>query len=201
MMSSVYVIDIATTLLYWLRTPCDLVFNQSSSIASSWSGRRVYWNYSAPEKRKNCSRVVLRRPCVSPRFEVWRRLHAIDATRVHLTMAWVVSFPNSSHFGPRRATATRRAGWRRARDPVHKSNCRGASPPLLNHGSHAIDATPARWRGGVGLTPLDWVITAASPQRNDLVKSYRVHPTHRLICAQARARTPRQITEDGRRFL
>ena len=51
---------------------------------------------------------------------------------------------------------------------VHKSNCRGASPPLLNHGSHAIDATPARWRGGVGLTPLDWVITAASPQRNDL---------------------------------
>ena len=33
--------------------------------------------------------------------------------------------------------------------PVHKSNCRGASPPLLNHGLHAIDATPARWRGGV----------------------------------------------------
>ena len=28
--------------------------------------------------------------------------------------------------------------------PVHKSNCRGAS-----HGLHAIDATPARWRGGV----------------------------------------------------
>ena len=35
---------------------------------------------------------------------------------------------------------------------VHKSNCRGASPPLLNHGlqsrPHAIDATPARWCGG-----------------------------------------------------
>jgi fructose-specific component phosphotransferase system IIB-like protein len=29
--------------------------------------------------------------------------------------------------------------------PVHKSNCRGTSPPLLNHDLHAIDATPARW--------------------------------------------------------
>ena len=32
---------------------------------------------------------------------------------------------------------------------VHKSNFGGASPPLLNHGLHAIDVTPARWRGGV----------------------------------------------------
>ena len=32
---------------------------------------------------------------------------------------------------------------------VHKSNCRGASSPLLNHDLHAIDATPARWRGVV----------------------------------------------------
>jgi hypothetical protein len=32
---------------------------------------------------------------------------------------------------------------------VHKSNCRGATPPLLNHDLHAIDATPARWRGVV----------------------------------------------------
>ena len=30
-----------------------------------------------------------------------------------------------------------------------KSNCRGASPPLLNHGLHAIDATSARRRCGV----------------------------------------------------
>ena len=30
-----------------------------------------------------------------------------------------------------------------------KIKCRGAFPPLLNHGLHAIDATPARWRGGV----------------------------------------------------
>jgi hypothetical protein len=70
-------------------------------------------------------------------------------------------------------------------DAVHKSSCRCASPPLLNHGLHAIDATPARWRGGVGLTQLDSVITAASSPIKDFVKNYRVHPTHWLICAQA----------------
>ena len=32
------------------------------------------------------------------------------------------------------------------RGPVHKSNCRDASPPRLNHDLHAIDATPAQWR-------------------------------------------------------
>ena len=32
---------------------------------------------------------------------------------------------------------------------VHNSNRRGASPPLLDHDLHAIDATPARWRGVV----------------------------------------------------
>ena len=32
---------------------------------------------------------------------------------------------------------------------MHKSNRRGASPPLLEHDLHAIDATPARWRGVV----------------------------------------------------
>ena len=32
---------------------------------------------------------------------------------------------------------------------MQQSNCRGASRPLLNHGLHAINATPARWRGGV----------------------------------------------------
>ena len=32
---------------------------------------------------------------------------------------------------------------------VHKSICGDASPLRLNHDFHAIDATPARWRGGV----------------------------------------------------
>ena len=36
---------------------------------------------------------------------------------------------------------------------VHKSNCRDASPPRLNHDLHTIDATLARWRGRGGLSP------------------------------------------------
>ena len=36
----------------------------------------------------------------SRRFEVLRRLHFLNTTRVHLTMTWVVSFPTLSHFGP-----------------------------------------------------------------------------------------------------
>ena len=42
---------------------------------------------------------------------------------------------------------------------------------------HAIDATPARWRGDAGSSPLDRTRTAASSPRNDCVKNYRVHPT------------------------
>ena len=48
----------------------------------------------------------------------------------------------------------------------------------------AFVATPARWRGGVGLSPLDGASTAASSPRNDLVKNYQVHPTHWLISTQ-----------------
>ena len=49
---------------------------------------------------------------------------------------------------------------------------------------HAIDATPARWRGDAGSSPLDRARTAASSPRNDLVKNCRVHPTHWLISTQ-----------------
>ena len=49
---------------------------------------------------------------------------------------------------------------------------------------HAIDAKPARWRGGAGSSPLDGASMAASSPRNDLVKNYRVHPTHWLISTQ-----------------
>ena len=49
---------------------------------------------------------------------------------------------------------------------------------------HAIDATPARWRGDAGSSPLDGASTAASSPRNDLVKNCRVHPTHWLISTQ-----------------
>ncbi len=57
--------------------------------------------------------------------------------------------------------------------PVHKSNCCDASPPRLNHDLHTIKATPARWRGRGGLSPLDAVSTVASSPRMDLVKNYR----------------------------
>ncbi len=53
---------------------------------------------------------------------------------------------------------------------------------IFSHGpistSNAIDATPARRRGGVDSSPLDGASTAASSSRNDLVKNYRVHPTY-----------------------
>ena len=52
---------------------------------------------------------------------------------------------------------------------------------------HAIDATPARWRGDAGSSPLDRARTAASSPRNDFVKNYRVHPRHRLISTQDNA--------------
>ena len=57
---------------------------------------------------------------------------------------------------------------------------------VLNHRVvlHAIDATPARWRGGAGSSPLDRARMAASSPRNDLVKNCRVHPTHWLISTQ-----------------
>ena len=43
----------------------------------------------------------------SRRPAVLRCLHAIDATRVHQTRSWVVSFSNLGRFGPRRAIESR----------------------------------------------------------------------------------------------
>ena len=42
---------------------------------------------------------------------------------------------------------------------------------VLNHrvDLHATDATPARWRGDVGSSPLDGASAATSSPRNDLV--------------------------------
>ena len=48
----------------------------------------------------------------SRRPAVLRCLHAIDATRVHQTRSWVVSFLILGPFGPRRVTAMLRAGQR-----------------------------------------------------------------------------------------
>jgi len=67
---------------------------------------------------------------------------------------------------------------------VWKSNVTAHLRPRPNHDLHAIDATPARRRGGVDSSPLDGASTAASSSRNDLVENYRVHPTHCLISTQ-----------------
>ena len=61
--------------------------------------------------------------------------------------------------------------------PVWKSKFYGAF--VLNHRVvlHAIDATPARWRGDAGSSPLDRDRSAASSPRNDLVKNCRAPDT------------------------
>jgi hypothetical protein len=71
--------------------------------------------------------------------------------------------------------------------PVWKSKFYGAF--VLNHRVvlHAIDATPARWRGDAGSSPLDEASTAASSPRKYLMKNCRVHPTHWLISTQVHA--------------
>ena len=76
---------------------------------------------------------------------------------------------------------------------------------VLNHivVLHAIDATPARWRGHPSSSPLDRARMAASSPRNDLVKNCRVHLTHWLISTQALARRKLEVVarEDGRPAL
>ena len=56
---------------------------------------------------------------------------------------------------------------------VWKSKFYGAFVPNRRVVLHAIDATPARWRGDAGSSPLDRARTAASSPRNDLVKCTR----------------------------
>ena len=59
---------------------------------------------------------------------------------------------------------------------------------VLNHivVLHAIDATPARWRGDADSSPLDGTSAATPSLRNDLVKNCRVHLTHWLISTQVK---------------
>ena len=86
---------------------------------------------------------------------------------------------------------------RHGREAVWKSKFYGAFVLNRRVVLHAIDATPTRWRGDAGSSPLDRARTAASSPRN-LVKNCRVHPTHWLISTQARS--PRGSTRRRRRF-
>jgi len=67
------------------------------------------------------------------------------------------------HFGVSFAAAPE-STFRRRRTRLHQTRS-----------GHAIDATPARWRGDAGSSPLDRARTAAPSPRNDLVKNRRVH--------------------------
>ena len=82
---------------------------------------------------------------------------------------------------------------------VHRRQFRARLPPVEPPAAprHArrcsvrksnVDATPARWRGGLGLSLIDSASAATPSPRNDLVKNHRVHPTHWLICAQVGGR-------------
>jgi hypothetical protein len=72
----------------------------------------------------------------SPRFEVLRRLHAIDATRVHRTMTWMVSFSN---LGPRRETAMFRAG-----SAVNGKHYKASNHPITFHNTEVEKFLEAR---------------------------------------------------------
>ena len=59
------------------------------------------------------------------------------------------------------------------RRPVWKSKFYGAFALNRRVDLHAIEATPARWRGDAGSSSLDRASVAMSSPRNDLVKNFR----------------------------
>ena len=166
-----------------------------TSPARSWPVR--WWRRARSCGRRTCSRragrtAVRAGPCLASkgrqsnhRRRAGRRASSMDCANARQT---------ARRRSPRDGTAPGAPGRRRnlRRRPVWKSKFYGAF--VLNHRVvlHAIDATPARWRGDAGSSPLDRARTAASSPRNDLVKNCRVHPTHWLISTQARATRTRK---------
>ena len=84
---------------------------------------------------------------------------------------------------------------RKRQEPVWKSKFYGAFVLNCRIVLHAIDVTPARWRGDAGSSQLDRAMTAASSPRNDRVKNCRVHPTHWLISTQPLASLDITLTQ------
>ena len=113
--------------------------------------------------------------------------HGASSTQNPCAGAWA-----SSNL-PQTPARLRRAP-RRWPPPVHKSCC-GASPPLLKHDLHAIDATPARCRGVVvyiPLVPASTVARRAPDSLFDLRTGLHVQHAliHRGIRVQLRRRGP-----------
>ena len=143
--------------------PCQ----RSLHVAAVWRDRMLcFGGYDGSHRARS------RRPVV------WRRLHAIDATRVHQTRSWVVSFlilrpfgPSRDRDAPRRSTTAgsstsgsgpgRRCGRRRARRPHLETDMlllSGAARFTCLPGSTgrlaSTTSTSLRWRNGPG-APLE----------------------------------------------
>ena len=147
-----------------------------TSPARSWPVR--WWRRARSCGRRTCSRragrtAVRAGPCLASkgrqsnhRRRAGRRASSMDCANARQT---------ARRRSPRDGTAPGAPGRRRnlRRRPVWKSKFYGAF--VLNHRVvlHAIDATPARWRGDAGSSPLDRARKAAASPRNDLVKNCR----------------------------
>jgi hypothetical protein len=103
-------------------------------------------------------------------------------------------YHSENNFGDRNPAANRNASaWGAfldgacARHSGHRLCSNQISTARSNHRVvlHAINATPARWRGDVGSSPLDRARTATSSPRNDLVKNYRGAPDTPVDSTQA----------------
>ena len=80
------------------------------------------------EHKAYTKRGTSRRPAV-----LWC-LHAIDATRVHLTMKWVVSFSILGPFGPSRATTMLTQSFRTGFQEIRRSHRCGHYPAARSAG-------------------------------------------------------------------
>ena len=96
------------------------------------------------------------------------------AAKDNVVNDWIAKNVRAASSSGSRSAREPRSGRRSA---VHKSNCRGASataessPP-----GHRRDASSMTRRRG--LSPIDSASSVAFSPRRDLVKNYRVHPTH-----------------------
>ena len=147
-----------------------------TSPARSWPVR--WWRRARSCGRRTCSRragrtAVRAGPCLASkgrqsnhRRRAGRRASSMDCANARQT---------ARRRSPRDGTAPGAPGRRRnlRRRPVWKSKFYGAFVLNRRVVLHAIDVTPARWRGDAGSSPLDGTSAGTSSPRNDLVKNCR----------------------------
>ena len=89
--------------------------------------------------------------------EARQRGHVGAMIFLHVVARWVCDFRQVN--GLRHHRMQRDVVARQQRAPVWKSKFYGAFVLNRRVDLHAIDATPARWRGGAGSSPLDGAST------------------------------------------